>query len=71
MALEKASPDPDQPDKDQDHDHDQEPQPGWRLVPISLTGKSFERALLWRLDWLTYLFVLIPAKEYYTSKCRN
>lgn len=56
MALEKATPDPDQPDQD--------PQPGWRLVPISLTGKSFERALLWRLDWLTYLFVLIPAKEY-------
>ncbi|RMJ21000.1 tyrosine serine protein phosphatase [Aspergillus sp. HF37] len=60
MALEKASPDSDQPDPDQPDQPDQpdEPQPSWRLNPISLTGKTFERALLWRLDWLTYLKVL-------------
>lgn len=28
---------------------------------ISLTGKGFERALLSKLDWMTYLYVFFPA----------
>lgn len=24
---------------------------------ISLTGKGFERALLWKLDWVNYMYV--------------
>lgn len=28
-----------------------------KRVLISLTGKSFERALCWRLSWYNYLFV--------------
>lgn len=31
--------------------------PGIRRALISLTGKAFERALLWRLDWLNFLSV--------------
>ncbi|KAJ6079897.1 hypothetical protein N7467_009650 [Penicillium canescens] len=29
--------------------------PGSERALISLTGKGFERALLWKLDWMTYL----------------
>lgn len=29
--------------------------PGARRVLLSLTGRSWERALLWRLDWVNYL----------------
>lgn len=29
--------------------------PGARRILISLTGKSWERALLWRLDWTNFL----------------
>jgi hypothetical protein len=31
--------------------------PGSERALISLTGKGFERALLWKLDWMTYLYV--------------
>jgi hypothetical protein len=31
--------------------------PGSERASISLTGKGFERALLWKLDWMTYLYV--------------
>ncbi|KAJ5084357.1 hypothetical protein NUU61_008936 [Penicillium alfredii] len=32
--------------------------PGAQCTRISLTGKGFERALLWRLDWVNYFKVL-------------
>lgn len=31
--------------------------PGVRRALISLTGKAWERSLLWRLDWVNFLFV--------------
>jgi protein-tyrosine phosphatase len=31
--------------------------PGCQRALISLTGKGFERALLWKLDWFNYVFV--------------
>lgn len=36
------------------------PLPGSRRALISLTGKGFERALLWRLDWYNYMYFLAP-----------
>lgn len=41
------------------------PIPESRRVLISLTGKGFERALLGKLDWLTYLYVLC----FYSTPC--
>lgn len=39
--------------------------PESNFIPISLTGKGFERALLSKLDWMTYLYVLFdfPARS--------
>lgn len=34
--------------------------PGVRRVLVSLTGKAWERALLWRLDWVNFLYALFP-----------
>lgn len=31
--------------------------PGVRRVLVSLTGKAWERVLLWRLDWVNFLYV--------------
>ena len=31
--------------------------PGAQLHLISLTGKAFERTLLWKLDWWNFLYV--------------
>lgn len=30
--------------------------PDSRRALISLTGKGFERALLWKLDWVNYMY---------------
>lgn len=30
--------------------------PGVRRFMISLTGRAFEKALLWRLDWFSFMF---------------
>lgn len=30
--------------------------PGVRRYSISLTGKAFEKALLWRLDWYNFMY---------------
>lgn len=30
--------------------------PGVRRVLVSLTGKAWERTLLWRLDWVNFLY---------------
>ena len=35
---------------------------GIRRFLISLTGKTFERALLWRLDWFNFLYVSLRSK---------
>lgn len=32
--------------------------PGISRVLISLTGKAWERSLIWRLDWLNFLYSL-------------
>lgn len=34
--------------------------PGSERALISLTGKGFERALLSKLDWFTYLYRTLP-----------
>ena len=34
--------------------------PGCQRFLISLTGKAFERALLAKLDWFTYMYVSSP-----------
>lgn len=34
--------------------------PGAQRFLISLTGKGFERALLAKLDWFTYMYVSLP-----------
>ena len=31
--------------------------PGVRRVRVNLTGKALERSLLWRLDWVNFLYV--------------
>lgn len=41
--------------------------PGANRVLISLTGKSFERALLWRLDWMTFLYSPPPFSSVFNS----
>ncbi|KAE8349081.1 protein-tyrosine phosphatase-like protein [Aspergillus coremiiformis] len=41
--------------------------PGVRRQLISLTGKAFERSLLWRLDWWNFLKVLALAASGYRS----
>lgn len=33
--------------------------PGVRRVRVNLTGKALERSLLWRLDWVNFLYVPI------------
>ncbi|KAJ5818332.1 Glycoside hydrolase family 35 [Penicillium riverlandense] len=39
--------------------------PGCRRALISLTGKGFERALLWKLDWYNYVKVITLAATGY------
>lgn len=31
--------------------------PGVRRYMISLTGRAFEKALLWRLDWYNFMYL--------------
>lgn len=38
--------------------------PGCRRVLISLTGKGFERALLAKLDWFTYMYILLALPDF-------
>jgi len=33
-----------------------DPLPGINRVLISLTGKAWERSLIWRLDWMNFLY---------------
>jgi hypothetical protein len=39
--------------------------PGSERALISLTGKGFERALLWKLDWMTYLYVSLLSVNFF------
>lgn len=32
--------------------------PGINRVLVSLTGKAWERSLIWRLDWMNFLYSL-------------
>lgn len=54
--------DPPDPDAGSPNDEHLVQFPGIRRSLISLTGKNFERALLWRLDWFNFLFVFSVLK---------
>lgn len=41
--------------------------PGCQRRLISLTGKAFERSLLAKLDWFTYMYVSLPCFAYFIS----
>lgn len=47
--------------------------PGINRVLISLTGKAWERSLIWRLDWVNFLYSL-PLPSFFPilrCKCIN